>query len=79
MPIDYNQVPDDIKAFLDKYKFVDQADVPEGYQPKDKRKKGVSFLGMVSFLDGYGAASELNRAIYDLQCINPLLRLIPFK
>lgn len=78
MAVDYNQVTHDLKAFLDKYKFVDPEDVPEGYQPEDKHKMGVRFMGKISFLDGYGATSELNQAIYELHAIHPGYRLAPF-
>ena len=66
-----------IQAFLDKYRFIDLADLPEGYQPEDKHKKGVLLMGKVSFLDGYGVWSELNQAICELAMIDPMLRLIP--
>lgn len=67
-----------IQAFLDKYRFIDSADVPEGYQPEDKHKKGVCLMGKISFLDGYGVWSELNRAIHELAEINPSIKLIPY-
>lgn len=69
---------DKIQDFLAMYRFIDLADLPEGYQPEDKHKKGVLFMGKVSFLNGYGVTSELNQAINELAEISPVLKLIPY-